>query len=69
MCVCVCGVLCVCVCLSLLGDGKAGGSQWGDGFLRLTAKILAFSRLTVNFFPLRLPEILKISFYWVSIRS
>ena len=31
--------------------------------LQLTVKILAFLRLTVNFFPLRLTEILKINLH------
>ena len=32
-------------------------------WLRLTANILAFLRLTVNFFPLRLTDVFKINFY------
>lgn len=39
-----------------------GGSKWGS-VLRLMVNILAFLRLTVNFFPLRLTDLLKINFH------
>ena len=43
------------------------GSQWGGDFyarlLRLSAKILALLRLSVNLFQLRLTEKLKINFF------
>ena len=37
----------------------------GWWLLRLTAKILAFLRLTVNLFPLRLTDVLKNNFHCV----
>ena len=35
----------------------------GWWLLRLTANILAFLRLAVNYFPLRLTDVLKINFH------
>ena len=49
----------ICRCLRLCVKRVSMGS-W---LLRLTVKILVFLRLTVNFFPLRLKEMLKINFH------
>ena len=43
-------------------EGLRRGSQWG-GVLRLSAKILALLRLSVNFFQLRLTTKLNINFF------